>query len=316
MAITLEQTVTGSDASASSFTLSSWTPLSDELVILCVAQRDEANAVTASGNGLTFVSVVDVDNVQGQNGISILRAQISGTPTTGQITVTMTGNGDPAFAVAMRFSGVATGGTNGSEAVEASASDTGPDPDDTDMLASVTTVTANAWALAAGTHRLSTFTVPGGETGISINNSAGAGGNLTSLSVWYQTVASAGATQLGDTGDLFPAYDWTMGLISIKPGGLSVSLASGSVALTSPTITIDAPTGTQVALGAGTLASSTGGITVVPGSTSVGIGAGSAAAISSPGITVYAPILDDPSIANVLVRDRRHLLVTWHWGDI
>lgn len=215
--IAVEETVTGTTASGTSITLPSWTPGSDELILVAVALRDETISPSVSGNSLTFVQVRDVDNVQGQNGVTVFRA-LGASPSTGSITVTLSGNSLPAVAVASRFSGVDTSGTNGSGAVEADVGDTGPDPNNDDMKTDITTLTDNAWAWGAGTHRGKTFSVPGGETGISINNSAGSGGDATSLSTWYQGPVDPAATvTVGGDADLSGDEDWCMIAVSIKP---------------------------------------------------------------------------------------------------
>lgn len=216
MAISLDETVIGSATSGDSFTLTSWTPAANDLILVSVAQRDESIAISVSGNGLTFVEVYNIDNTQGQNGIALFRA-MGASPSTGQITVTVTGNTKPVVAVASRFSGCDTSGTNGSGAIEASATNTGPNPDDDDMLQSVTTLTNNAWAMGSGTHRPAVFTVPGGETAISINNLVGSGGDRVTCSTWYEVKATAGSVQLGATTDLDQNTDWTMGVVAIKP---------------------------------------------------------------------------------------------------
>lgn len=217
MAIVREETIIAKGSGAS-LSLTSWTPGSNELVLVSIAMRDETVTHSVSGNGLTFVQVADVDNVQGQNGIALYRA-MGASPSTGQITVTLMGNSSPAIARAHRFSGVDTSGTNGSGAVEASVTNSGPDPDDDDMLDSITTLTNDAWAVAFGTHRNSTFTEDAGETALNINDSEGSGGDITTLSAWYEAVATAGSTQLGVANDLSTARDWTLILVSIKPAG-------------------------------------------------------------------------------------------------
>jgi len=234
-AIVAEETVTGS-TSTGNVTLTSWTPGANELVLVAVAVRDEtAEPVTVSGNGLTFVEIHNVDNAQGQNGIYLFRA-MGASPSTGSITVTITGNASPAFAAATRFSGVDTSGTDGSGAVEATASNPGPPvTDDADMQVDITTLTNDAWAFAAGTHRNSTFTEPVGETPISTNNLVGSSGEITTLSTWYESVPVAGTVTLGGNGVLNGARDWAVAAVSIKPAGASNS---------PPTLTVDEPDGT------------------------------------------------------------------------
>lgn len=213
MAIVLEQTIVGTDG-GSGITFASWTPGANELVVVYLAERDENLSSSISGNGLTWVQIADVNNTQGQNGCTAWRA-MGASPTTGSITITNTSGF--AVAVACRFSGVDTGGTNGSAAVEASATAAGPAVDDDDAQVSVTTLTDNAWAMAVLTHRSATFTTPGDQTTVSINNTNGSAGNTTTCSVVRKTVASHGATTLGGANSLNSATDWCCIAVSIKP---------------------------------------------------------------------------------------------------
>jgi len=215
--ITEEETIEGS-AATGNITLPSWSPATDELVLLALSCRDTSQTPSPAGNGYTFVEVENVLNTQSQFKMWLWRA-MKDSPSTGSIVITLSGNTDPAVATATRFSGVDNGGTHGATAVEVSGTNVGPNPDDDDMLDSITTVTNNAWAYAAGSHRLETFTVPGGETALSINNSEGAGGDTTSISTWYQETPTAGSTQLGAAADLGSDTDWSMILASIKPTG-------------------------------------------------------------------------------------------------
>jgi len=156
-------------------------------------------------------------------------------PTSGSITVTIgSGNTLPVVVSATRFAGADTSGANGSGAIEAVATNAGPPvTDDKNMKINVTTLAANAWAYAAGTHRLATFTVPPGETAISINNTAGSSGDTTKLSTWYEAVPTPGTVTLGADNDLSSVRDWAVIAVSIKPGAGAAN-AAPSVALTSP----------------------------------------------------------------------------------
>jgi hypothetical protein len=222
MAIALVETVIGGlgDGGGDDFLLANWTPAANDLVLVSVARRDEDITPTCSGNNLTFAVVADIDNVQGQGGHTLFRAQ-GGAPVEGQIEIDVTGNGDPVSAMASRFSGCATGGTYGSEAVEASVTDTGPDPDDDDLLIVVTTITANAWAFASAWNRGGeTLNDPpaAGETTIVINQIYGTAGDRTHCSTWYQgPIAVPAATQLGEAADLSGDADWCIIGVSLKP---------------------------------------------------------------------------------------------------
>jgi RHS repeat-associated protein len=215
--LTHSQTVTGGITSGATIVLPAWTPAPNDLVLVAVALRDETRSVTVSGNGLSFVEVANLDNAQAQTGVNLFRA-MGASPTAGSITVTISGNSLPAVASATRISGAESSGTNGSGAIEAVATNAGPPvTDDDDMKINVTTLTSNAWAYAAGTHRLATFTVPAGETAVSINNVAGSDGDKTTLSTWYEATPTAGTLTLGADNDLNSARDWAVIAVSIKP---------------------------------------------------------------------------------------------------
>jgi len=216
----IEEVVTGSTESGESVSLTSWTPQAGEFVLLFAAQRDESVAISVSGNNLSWTELQNCDNVQGQTGISVWKGE-GASPEAGQITVTATGNAKPVMCAALRISGA-----DGTSPVDTSAQDGGPDPDDDDMIIGITTGVENALVIAGGSHRTAIFTVPGGETGISINNLAGSGGDVTRLSVWSEQASAAGSYQLGDTADLNAATDWCTVGVSVAPaaagGGIGV----------------------------------------------------------------------------------------------
>lgn len=152
-----------------SLVFSSWTPSADDLILVFIACIDTAINPSVAGNSVTFVEETSVENTNSSFKIHLFRG-LDGSPTTGAITVTLTGNSSQAMAIVVRFSGCDTSGSNGAGAVEASGTDAGPASANNDMLDSITTVTNNALAVAFG-YSLSNniFTVPGGEVGI-INN--------------------------------------------------------------------------------------------------------------------------------------------------
>lgn len=211
MSNVIEEIVTGSTTSAESVGLTPWTPQAGEFVLLFVAQRDESIAISVGGNGLSWIELQNCDNVQGQGGISVWKGE-GASPSTGQITVTVTGNSKPVMCAAIRVSGA-----DGTSPVDNSAQDTGPNPDNNDMKIDITTGVASALIVAGGTHRRKNFTVPGGETEISINNTVGSGGDLTALSLWSKQAAAAGSYTLGDDNDLSGDIDWCCVAVSIAP---------------------------------------------------------------------------------------------------
>jgi hypothetical protein len=209
MAITIEGTTTGSlgDAGGDTTTLTSWTPQSNELILLAVGQYDESIAPTASGNGITFDVILDLDNAQNNGGMVLMRG-MSASPTTGSITVTHTGNSAPTMCIATRISGVDTGGTNGSAAIGNTASDAGPPVTDNDDCKVSVTIDSNDIAFAAAYHRIYNIDDPPGsdDTTILLNQTTGTGGQLFKASVWYDE--GSGSIQLGDDNDLGGANDW------------------------------------------------------------------------------------------------------------
>ena len=206
--------VGASVTTGSTVPLPAWTPAANELILVSVAQRDESKVISVSGNCPTWREVANVDNVQGQGGVSLWWAQCP-VPTAGSITVTIAGNTLPVAVIAQRFTGVDT-----TTPVEQAATNAGPAVDDRNMLGSVTTQTAGAWVVAAGWHRTAAFSVPTGETGILVNQLAGSGGDVTRASMWYEgPVATPASTQLGAASDLSAANDWAMIAVSLRPSG-------------------------------------------------------------------------------------------------
>lgn len=227
--VALEQTITGLDT-GSGITLTSWTPAANELVLVCVFERNELLATTISGNGLTWVQVIDVNDSQGQCGLTIWRG-MSASPSAGSITLGNTSGFS--YAVACRFSGVDTSGTNGSGAIEATNSATTGGTDNNDITVSVTTLTDNAWALGfVATHGGGTLTLVD-ETTISINNTAGSGGDTVTAHAFYQVVVSAGATTLLGSNSFSKDREWAIAAVSIKPASGTTFTQSNSGTLTS-----------------------------------------------------------------------------------
>ena len=225
----IEETVNGSITTGTSLVLPSWTPGSNDLILVGVALRDETQTVSLSGNGLTFVEVSSTDNVLNECGLHLFRA-MGASPSTGSITVTISGgNTLPVVASATRISGADQTGSNGSGAIEFIGVDPGNNPSDDDMQTTILTSTNTAWAWGVGTHRSTTFSVPTGEIGVSINNTAGTGADETSISSWYEEVPTAGIATVGAAADLDANTDWAMICVSIKPlsdGSLPVELSS------------------------------------------------------------------------------------------
>jgi len=203
--------------------LNSWSPGANELCLIAVAQRNESLSLSIAGNGLTWVEIINLDNAQGQCGISVFRA-MGASPSSGAPAITIGGtNTTPVIGVGIRLSGVDTSGTNGSGAVEVTASDAGPpSTDNNDMKVSITPLSSPTWAIGFGTHRLANFTTPGDQTAISINNKAGSGGDVTTLSVFYASLGDVSSFVLGGDDDLDSDRDWAIIGLIIKQAAAAI----------------------------------------------------------------------------------------------
>jgi MSHA biogenesis protein MshQ len=199
-----------------SLVLPPWTPQSGELLLVGVVLRDETVVPSVSGNGLTWTQVADKDNDRGQMGVNMFRAS-GASPTTGSITISLPGNTLPAYAVAVRLSNVDTTVNQGIEAVATASGPSGTDNDD--MKVTVTTLTANAMALAWGGQRGSaTVSLPSEETMIEQSTAdCGTSGDRIRGHMWREMVPTPGPTTLGQDNSLSSANPWAAIGVSIKP---------------------------------------------------------------------------------------------------
>lgn len=227
MAISTDATVSGSGTSVSSVALTSWTPSANDLILVWVACRSGVTASSVSGNGITFVQVLsDTESPQNQCTLSLWRG-MSASPSAGQITATLSGTANAAIAVAHRISGADTSGSNGAGAIGASAIANTGATDTTAPSVTLTTTAANSRVYGGATHRTQSYTVGAGETAISLNNSVGTAGDVTSLSTEYQDVASASSVTINGT--LASATDWIQGAVEVLAAPTTIT---GSAALT------------------------------------------------------------------------------------
>jgi hypothetical protein len=232
MAIVIAQTVTGSATAGTSFlTTTSWTPLANELILVAVATRNDLQVTGVTGNGITFTLVLDQRQTlqTAQTRLSLWRG-MSASPIAGQLLIQCGATILAAVAHAHRISGADATGVNGAGAIEAvNGAETGAlDTNAPGVL--VTTLSANARAYAAFSHRTQVFTVGAGETAILLNTSIGNSGNVTKLSTEYQDVASPATVTLNGT--LAAAIDWLAIGVSIKPASTTTpQIGSDSGAL-------------------------------------------------------------------------------------
>jgi len=311
MAIAAPQTAVATTDTGTSATISLNTA-NDELVLIGVHLRDETIVPTVSGNGLTFVNHADVDNTQGQGGLTLFRAQKPSGVSTGTITVSLPSNTDPVVVIGTRFTGADTTGTDGSGAVEVTATHTGPDPDDNDMLDSILPITDDGWDVGFGWFRgqNNTHTMTTGETALSINQLAGTSGDATNASEWYVTHTTATTVTVGTNNNLDSARDWAMITVSIKVGGLTIEptgIASAE-AFGTPTVAVGAaqisPTGIASAEAFGT---PTVGVELHIEPT----GIASAEAFGTPTVTTHS--IPVPTAVTLTTTDETRIEVGWTW---
>lgn len=226
MAISLNGTVVVGTVDTGDVTLSNVTCTAGDTILVGLAVREETDTFTVTDDDSnTYTKRREDDDDQCSTQMFSAVASQTGPI---EITVDASAASAPIVAFAQAFTGVDTTTNDG---VEANNGATSTPSDDDDMLASVTTVTANAWVVGVGTSRSQTLTVPGGETEISINQTAGSGGNITKGHLWYEgPVATPASTQLGATADLSGDIDWALSLVVLKPasagGGQSVPVLS------------------------------------------------------------------------------------------
>ena len=202
----------GTATAANTITLTTWTPVAGETCLIGIAAFGFGYTVNSvAGNNLTWTQVATVDNVQATHQEFVWKG-VGVAPTAGTIIVTFSGSPAASSAMAVRFWGI-----DGTTPVEVTETDAGPAIDNDDMKDDITTLTDGAWAVGLGSHRTATFTAPGGETQIGSTVSAGAGGQITTMSIWYESVATAGLTTVGADADLSGAIDWTQITVSLKP---------------------------------------------------------------------------------------------------
>ncbi len=272
MAIATSETVIGTTTGASSLSAASWTPSANDLILVWVACRAGITASGVSGNGITFTQVLsDTESPQNQCTLSLWRG-MAASPATGQITATLSGTANAAVIVAHRISGADTSGTNGSGAIGASAIANTGATDTTAPSVGVTTTAANSRVYGGATHRAQSYTVGAGETAISLNNTAGTAGDVTSLSTEYQDVASASSVTINGT--LASATDWIQGAVEVKAAPTTIT-GDASITLGAITGSADGSLAVQAdaTITIGALTTSADGSLALQGQASITLGA-------------------------------------------
>lgn len=225
--------VTTTGVTTGSITTASVDPAANELWVVFLAMRTRTITPTISGTGLTWTLVANQNNTQNDFRCFVWRGLSSSDPAAGAITITLPINLKPARVVVWKATNADSGGINGANAMEVVAVNPGPSIDNNDMKCQITTLTDDAVIVAMGSHRNKTFTVPGSETSLSINNSSGTGGDTTTASVWYKAAANDGVYTIGADNDLNTDGDWLVIAVSIKS---ATSIAPPSVGVPDPAL--------------------------------------------------------------------------------
>lgn len=225
--------VTQTGVTTGSITTASVDPDANELWCVFLAMRTRTITPTISGTGLTWTLIGNQTDVQNTFRCFLWRGLSTTNPAAGAITITLPGNLKPAHVVIWKATNADTGGVNGANAIEVIAQNRGTAIDSNDMKCQISTLTDDAVIVGMGSHRQRTFTVPGGETSLSVNNSSGAAGDTTSASVWYKATTADGVYTIGADGDLSADTDWFVFAVSIKS---AVSIAPASVTTPSPAL--------------------------------------------------------------------------------
>lgn len=191
-------------------------PGANELLVAVVASRRTATTHSISGLGLTWTpraSIVSQDGTSGRHQLTVWTAPTGETaPAPGAVSVTLANNTTSIVVIVFRLTGI-----DPDTPIESAISFDTEGAADDDMKLAITTATNMAWAIGFGSHRTATFTTPGGQTSISINQVAGSGSEATRLSAWYIEQSPAGTATLGADNDLSAATNWIMAVMSVAP---------------------------------------------------------------------------------------------------
>lgn len=213
----VEQAVTDAITSGDSVTLTSWSPQAGELILVMAASRGTGINPTCDGNSLTFQQIGQLADSQGVLKLTIWRAM--GSPSTGSIVVTCTGNTKPFSCIAVRISGANQEGSNGAGAIGTIVSAEVGAVDNANMQVTLETEVADSLAVYLGCDRIATLTLPGGQDAISINNSAGSGGDNVTGHAFKIDAETPGNYTGGGNGCLSGNREWIIFGIPVIPQG-------------------------------------------------------------------------------------------------
>jgi hypothetical protein len=208
MALAVASNLSGSGTSVTSYTISSTSlgVAANDLVVVFIGSRGTVTPSGVTGFGITFTQVFVDQDTQNQCNLACYYGQ-SGSPNSNAITVNFGSTTLASIANAIRITGQDTADPIGASG----SADTGAADTDTPSV-TITGVSSTGLVVGGATHRTRTLTLGTGETQISLNNSVGTAGDITSISTFYNTDGTSSVTL---NGTLDAAIDWLIGGVDI-----------------------------------------------------------------------------------------------------
>lgn len=226
MTMRMEQVVWNGDDAANIIATPNLAPETGDLVIAHLITRAEGGTHSISGLGLTWTQIAQFDQPSTTTAgfrMSVWRAVAGSTPSPGPVTGERTGGAGTNTIVlqVLRISGA-----DATTPIEASVVAEGPTTANKNLKVSITTVTANAWALAIASHRGTPLTLDPGVTvvGRVVQNVSAA---ATSSAIWYREIGTPGLVTLGDDNNLANNQVWSIVALSIAPDPTQTILLAG-----------------------------------------------------------------------------------------
>lgn len=211
-------------------TTASVSPAANELWCVDVYMRATGITPSVSGTGLSWTQEAQVDGQQSGPQLRLwrFRGLSTSTPSSGAITVTVTGNLKPVLVQVWKATGVDTSGTNGSGACAQSVTDQGPAVDDANLTKTVTTLNSGAMCVMLGGYRTKTYTLQSGETSLDLNYTVGTGGDIATSGL-VSRAASGTSVTFGATGSLSGAIDWALIVTELKDAAAAADISRAVV---------------------------------------------------------------------------------------
>ncbi len=197
------------------------TPSNNDCLAVGVAIYNGEKPVTISGLGATYTSRLNIVSALGNHAIRVFTCQAASYTGT-QITVTIGDSGTqrPVYAGVARYSGVDT-----TQPVNATGYYEGPaSVDDNDLRSAITSTVNDSMLICFAAHQpVATFTVPSGQTSISVNDQLEIDGDYIHLDAWQKEAPVAGPYILGGIDSLSVEAYYAVGILALTPTGSGVA---------------------------------------------------------------------------------------------